>query len=83
MKGILKHMTHCWVLKIRATDLLGPFSADHQDYLAGVGSKGNCPNFENCIVDASILINSCLLEISNFCGKLLRAHGGCLGIRSR
>ena len=32
-------------------------------YLAGVGSKGNCPNFENCIVDASILINSCLLEI--------------------
>ena len=41
-----------------------PFLTDHQvNYLAGVGSKGNCPNFENCIVDASILINSCLLEI--------------------
>jgi hypothetical protein len=28
--------------------------------------------FENCTVDASIFVN-----------KLLRAHGGCLGIRSR
>ena len=30
------------------------------------------PYFENCTVDASI-----------FVAKLLRAHGGCLGIRSR
>ena len=32
------------------------------------------PNFENYTVDASIF---------SICGKLLRAHGGCLGIRSR
>jgi hypothetical protein len=31
-----------------------------------------CPYFENCTVDASI-----------FVAKLVRAHGGCLGIRSR
>ena len=31
-----------------------------------------CPSLENCIVDASI-----------FVVKLLRAHGGCLGTRSR
>ena len=30
--------------------------------------------FENCIVDASIFI---------FVVKLVRAHGGCLGTRSR
>jgi hypothetical protein len=40
---------------------------------------------ENCIVDASIFCNlrfnlrlSCLRSV-----KFLRAHGGCLGIRSR
>ena len=32
------------------------------------------PYFENCTVDASIFI---------FVVKLLRAHGGCLGTRSR
>ena len=32
------------------------------------------PYFENCTVDASIFI---------FVAKLVRAHGGCLGIRSR
>ena len=31
-----------------------------------------CPSLENCIVDASI-----------FVAKLVRAHGGCLGTRSR
>ena len=31
-----------------------------------------CPLFENCTVDASI-----------FVVKLVRAHGGCLGTRSR
>jgi len=42
----------------------GPFSVYHQVLIwQGTGSKGICPNFENCIVDASILINSCLLEI--------------------
>jgi len=35
--------------------------------------------FENCIVDASILI-TCVVFV--WC-KLLRAYGGCLGIRSR
>ena len=42
-----------------------------------VGVRGghdgiSCPYFENCTVDASI-----------FVAKLVRAHGGCLGIRSR
>ena len=36
---------------------------------------------ENCIVDASIFCSSCCLVL---CGdKLLRAIGGCLGIKSR
>ena len=34
--------------------------------------RAACPYFENCTVDASI-----------FVAKLVRAHGGCLGIRSR
>ena len=43
----------------------------------GLGVRGDdggwdCPYLENCTVDASI-----------FVAKLLRAHGGCLGTRSR
>jgi hypothetical protein len=37
-----------------------------------VGGAGVCLLFVNCIVDASI-----------FVAKFFRAHGGCLGIRSR
>jgi hypothetical protein len=37
-----------------------------------VGWAGGCLLFVNCIVDASI-----------FVAKFFRAHGGCLGIRSR
>ena len=45
--------------------------------LVGVVVRGedvgwDCPYLENCTVDASI-----------FVAKLLRAHGGCLGTRSR
>ncbi len=44
----------------------------------GVGRRrvavGDPMFLENCIVDASIFI---------FVVKLIRAHGGCLGIRSR
>ena len=36
--------------------------------------------FENCIVDASIFDSFCL---GFFGDKLLRAIGGCLGIKSR
>ena len=36
------------------------------------GGAGVCLLFVNCIVDASI-----------FVAKFFRAHGGCLGIRSR
>jgi hypothetical protein len=43
--------------------------------VVGVGCAGGFPWFlENCIVDASIFV---------FVVKFLRAHGGCLGIRSR
>jgi hypothetical protein len=35
-----------------------------------------CPCFENCIVNASILFLFCVF-------KFFRAHGGCLGTRSR
>ncbi len=38
----------------------------------GAGWAGFCLLFVNCIVDASI-----------FVAKFFRAHGGCLGIRSR
>jgi hypothetical protein len=41
---------------------------------ASEGSVGVRPYLENCTVDASIFI---------FVAKLLRAHGGCLGTRSR
>jgi hypothetical protein len=34
--------------------------------------------FENCIVDASIFYLNCVFVV-----KLVRAYGGCLGIRSR
>jgi hypothetical protein len=37
------------------------------------------PYLENCIVDASIFV-AILLYMND---KLLRAHGGCLGIKSR
>jgi hypothetical protein len=44
---------------------------------AGVRGRGwCCPYLENCTVDASIF-DICSVA------KLLRAHGGCLGIRSR
>ena len=44
--------------------------------------------FENCIVDASIFFgvldnSDCLLCVVFVVVKLLRAHGGCLGIRGR
>jgi hypothetical protein len=72
--------------------------------LLGCVGWGGCLFFENCTVDASILIRdicpsffwvgslvSCsdrlgalLVGVSGFvCSKFLRAHGGCLGIRSR
>ena len=45
-------------------------------WVGGGGSRWGCgwvcPYLENCTVDASI-----------FVAKLLRAHGGCLGTRSR
>jgi hypothetical protein len=49
----------------------------HQGPVVRGGVRGesggmSCPYFENCTVDASI-----------FVAKLIRAHGGCLGIRSR
>jgi hypothetical protein len=34
-------------------------------------------------VDASIFNDFVINEVNGICGKLLRAHGGCLGIRSR
>lgn len=40
--------------------------------VVGGGVGGRCLLFEICIVDASI-----------FVAKFFRAHGGCLGIRSR
>ncbi len=39
-----------------------------------------CVLFENCIVDASIFCSFCF---GFFGDKLLRAIGGCLGIKSR
>ncbi len=41
-------------------------------WVFGGGWVGGCLLFVNCIVDASI-----------FVAKFFRAHGGCLGIRSR
>jgi hypothetical protein len=38
------------------------------------------PYLENCTVDASIFFNEVYPVVF---AKLLRAHGGCLGIRSR
>ena len=61
----------CWVLKGR----LLASSAGQWIWLAvaGCGFWGR-PFFENCTVDASIFV---------VCNKLLRAIGGCLGIKSR
>ena len=83
--------THCWVLRERVR-LLGPDSSgwailtsNHPTATAAPGRRrtrgGTRPNVENCIVDASIF-NDLVIEIG-ICGKLLRAHGGCLGIRNR
>ena len=48
--------------------------------LCGVPASGFRVLFENCIVDASIFDSFCL---GFFGDKLLRAIGGCLGIKSR
>ncbi len=83
----------CWVLREQATCGVEPwgfgFLGDDLRLgggrhscvgarIAGVGV--GCVLFENCIVDASIFIFGVFLV---FVVKLLRADGGCLGIRSR
>ena len=75
--------TRCWVLRGRLSVLSGQDRDDpgrappHRTSRIGgqaVVMGAVRPNVENCTVDASIF---------SICDKLLRAHGGCLGIRSR
>ena len=84
-------MVHCWVLKQQAPHpfvrvwvfgvsawlhlLVYRSALPTSVGVVGVGAGVGCGVgllFENCTVDASI-----------FVAKFLRAHGGCLGIRSR
>jgi hypothetical protein len=63
-----------WAILRRTTHLLG--------LRLGSGARGDPrdgfrPYLENFIVDASIKVRSLCSD------KLLRAHGGCLGIKSR
>ena len=84
--GVVGVSVHCWVLREHATPtmvggvvLVRSWSwCSYQFTLCcGVGVGGAVGIgvrvlFENCTVDASI-----------FVAKFLRAHGGCLGTRSR
>ena len=89
LRGFVLVRTHCWVLRERTggpaeAGLLSVTTscrADLPSYRSRctscvgclvVGGVGCCLLFEICIVDASI-----------FVAKFFRAHGGCLGIRSR
>ena len=82
---------HCWVLREQASTVDGGWplvkiagwQSSHRTarghalcgvwlWVCGESWWRVRPYFENCTVDASI-----------FVAKLLRAHGGCLGIRSR
>jgi ABC-type Mn2+/Zn2+ transport system permease subunit len=84
-------MAPCWVLReqtacgfglsvtallVRRTVFCQVWCGHAALFVVGVG----CVLFENCIVDASIFIFGVFLV---FVVKLLRADGGCLGIRSR
>src|SRR5690348_9708010 len=68
----------CWVLRDRAlfsTRLSAGRLTPNGPEVSGVRGGAEPeprPHLENCTVDASI-----------FVAKLLRAHGGCLGTRSR
>src|SRR3954452_1741451 len=55
---------------LNTSDRFGPRTAPHR-CTRGSSAAGR-PYLENCTVDASI-----------FVAKLIRAHGGCLGTRSR
>src|SRR5215467_542888 len=61
----------CWVLRERP---LGPLGQDRLQRPARAHDSRDRPYLENCTVDASI---------TYVFAKLLRAHGGCLGTRSR
>jgi hypothetical protein len=79
-------LARCWVLRDRAVGTLsGPSSVERLTCWGlrlGSGARGDPwdgfrPYLENFIVDASIKVRSLCSD------KLLRAHGGCLGIKSR
>jgi hypothetical protein len=70
-------LAHCWVLREHAcVGVVSPGRSGSQTaegaWQVAAGWVGRGWLFENYTVDASI-----------FVVKLLRAHGGCLGIRSR
>jgi hypothetical protein len=64
-------LARCWVLRERP--LVGPTSQDRL-HCRDRQVRRDRPYLENCTVDASI---------TSVVAKLLRAHGGCLGTRSR
>jgi hypothetical protein len=80
---------HCWVLRDRARappwtvpSFERPLAVTPRCDSRGVRDRHPGwyrPYLENCIVDASIFV-AILLYVND---KLLRAHGGCLGIKSR
>jgi hypothetical protein len=61
----------CWVLRERP---LGPLGQDRLQRPPRARDSRDRPYLENCTVDASI---------TYVFAKLVRAHGGCLGTRSR
>ena len=61
----------CWVLRERPH---GPLGQDRSPTPARADGGRDRPYLENCTVDASI---------TSVVAKLIRAHGGCLGTRSR
>ena len=89
---ILDHQARCWVLKERLRRDFGPrvLAPSHVE-----ARLDTCPYLENCTVDASIFAGRKTSDkslrdrkVEQNCQsrsvvKLLRAHGGCLGTRSR
>jgi hypothetical protein len=81
--------THCWVLRKRAERIEGPPAAGSHGGLILVGRSASCRAMlciwtcSGCVGGCCLLFEICIVDASIFVAKFFRAHGGCLGIRSR
>ena len=70
---------HCWVLRQHPQGVV-LWSAIPREANRSAVTSGRC---FGCVVCVWLVFENCTVDASIFVAKLLRAHGGCLGIRSR